>query len=65
MTRPVERAPILRGPYFVLPASRDAGKLETMARGERQTDFVCGYLCGVITIATITLAAYSALRWLA
>ena len=56
---------VLSGPYFILPAKRDAERQKAMVAGERRLDFVCGYLCGVITIATITLAAYSALRWLA
>lgn len=65
MSRLLRTDPILRGPYFVLPAARDAERLETMAKGERRFDFVHGYLCGVTTIATLTLAGYCALRWLA
>ncbi|KQS90324.1 hypothetical protein [Rhizobium sp. Leaf386] len=57
--------PVLSGPYFILPASRDAAHLHDQAQAERKIDFSRGYACGAITVLTIVIAAHLAVLWLA
>lgn len=57
--------PVLSGPYFILPASKDAIRLHEMARAERQTDFLRGAVCGAIFTITLITGASLAAHWLA
>lgn len=57
--------PVLSGPYFILPASQDALRLHELAKAERLTDYLRGYVCGAASAFALVAAIALAVRWLA
>ncbi|WP_438752036.1 hypothetical protein [Pararhizobium sp. O133] len=57
--------PVLSGPYFILPASHDALRLHELAKAERLTDYLRGYVCGAVSAIALVATATLVVRWLA